>query len=133
MEMQEFKTLLEQQGKAFAEFKSTLETEMKGKLGKDDPILTEKLTKIEKSLDEAVEAKAKIDAVLVAEKAEREELEKKLNRMGISGAGSEAEAKAMVELKEFNVALAGLAGDRKKTFTPLDAAGMAAYKSAHDH
>lgn len=133
MEMQEFKTLLEQQGKAFDAFKSTLETEMKGKLAKDDPILTEKLAKIEKSLDDAVEAKARIDAALVAEKAEREELEKKLNRMGISGAGSEAEAKAMVELKEFNVALAGLAGDRKKNFTPLDAAGMASYKSAHDH
>lgn len=133
MDVTEFKGLLEKQGEAFEAFKGMVEGELKKKANADDPIVKEKLSKIEKQLDDAVEAKSKIDAAILSERKEREELEKKLNRMGITGAGSEAEAKAMVELKEFNVALAGLAGDRKKNFTPLDAEGMKAYKSAHDH
>lgn len=126
----EVKSLIEQQGKAFEAFKTTFETEMKGKLNKDDPILVEKLGKIEKTLDGAVEAKAKLDAAIEAEKKEREELEKKLNRMGITGAGSEAEAKKIVELKTFNTMLAGIAADRKRQHTPLDQDGYEAYKSA---
>jgi HK97 family phage major capsid protein len=133
MEINELKSLLEQQGSALEAFKTTLENEMKGKLNKDDPILKEKLAKIEKSLDDAVEAKAKIDAEIAAEKKEREELEKKLNRITVNGAGSEAEAKKLVELSEFNAALSGLAAERKKQFSPLDFAGMDAYKAAQNH
>jgi len=133
MDMTEFKTLLEKQGEAFEAFKGMVEGELKKKANADDPVVKEKLSKIEKSLDDAVEAKAKIDAAINAEKKEREELEKKLNRLRLSGAGSEAEAKAMVELKEFNIALAGLASERKKQFTEIDRDGMVAYKAAHDH
>lgn len=130
MDMTEFKSLLEKQGEAFEAFKGMVDVELKKKANADDPVVKDKLAKIEKSLDDAVEAKAKIDAAILTERKEREELEKKLNRMGISGTGSEAEAKKLVELKSFNTALSGLASDRKRQFTPLDMAGMDAYKSA---
>lgn len=130
MDAAEFKSLLEKQGEAFEAFKGMVEGELKKKANADDPIVKDKLAKIEKQLDDAVEAKAKIDAAITAERKEREELEKKLNRIGLSGAGSEAEAKKLVELKSFNTALAGLAADRKKSFAPLDMSGMDAYKAA---
>lgn len=133
MELTEFKSLLEKQGEAFEAFKGMVEGELKKKANADDPIVKDKLAKIEKSLDDAVEAKAKIDAAILAERKEREELEKKLNRMGLNGAGSEAEAKRIVELKEFNTTLAGLAADRKRAFTPLDQGGYDEYKAAHNH
>lgn len=124
-------TLLEQQGKAFDAFKSTVETEMKTKLGKDDPIVTEKLDKIEKSLDAAVEAKAALEAGIEAERKEREALEARINREGIKGSGDEA--KRLLEVKDFNLVLKANAADRGKAFTPIDAEGYDAYKSAHDH
>jgi HK97 family phage major capsid protein len=120
--------LLEQQGKAFDAFKDTVETELKSKLGKDDPIVTEKLSKIEASLDAAVEAKAKLEAGLEAERKEREALEARINREGIKG--STESAKREIEIKDFNTVLAAHNADRKQAFTPLDAAGYDAYKSA---
>jgi len=122
--------LLEQQGKAFDAFKSTVETELKSKLGKDDPLVTDKLSKIEKSLDDAVEAKAAIDAAIKAEKKEREALEARINREGIKGNNLDA-AKRELEIKDFNVMLASVAADRKQQFAPLDAAGYDAYKAAY--
>ncbi len=124
-------TLLEQQGKAFDAFKSTVEAELKSKLGKNDPIVTEKLGKIEKSLDTAVEANAKAIAAIEAERKEREALEARINREGIKG--SPESAKREIEIKDFNATLASNAADRKRTFAPLDSAGYDAYKSAFDH
>lgn len=115
-------------GEAFDAFKSTIENDMKSKLGKDDPIVTEKLAKIEKSLDTAVEAKAAIEKAIEAERKEREELEAKLNRMNFSG--KTEDGKRLIELKEFNTTLAALNGSRGIAFTPLDEKGMDAYKSA---
>jgi HK97 family phage major capsid protein len=132
MDMNEVKTLIEKQGEAFEAFKATLDSEMKTKLAKDDPIITEKLIRIEKSLDDAVEAKAKIEAAIEAERKEREDLEVRLNRHGIK-AGGEVEDKAELELKEFNLVLQSLAGERKKTFTPLDHSAMAEFKAAQVH
>lgn len=129
MELNEIKGLIEDQGKAFEAFKDTLENEMKSKLGKDDPLITEKLAKIEESLDKSVEAKAAIDAALAAEKKEREDLEARINRNGIH-ANSEEEAKSILELKEFNNVLQTLASERKKSFEELDADGYAEYKAA---
>lgn len=130
MELAEFKTLLEQQGQAFEAFKGVIEGELKKKLNADDPLVKDKLTKIEQSLDAAVEGKAKLDAAIEAEKKEREELEKKFNRIGLSG--NEENAKQIVELKSFNTMLAGIAADRKRQHTPVDQAGYDAYKAAHD-
>jgi len=121
--------LLETQGKAFDAFKTTVETELKSKLGKDDPIVTEKLSKIEKSLDDAVEAKAALDAAIKAEAKEREALEARINREGIK-ASSADEAKRMLEVKDFNMVLGAAHADRKQAFTPLDTAGYDAYQKA---
>src|SRR5690606_38502451 len=87
--------------------------------------------KIEKSLDGAVEAKAAIEAKFEAEKKEREALEAKLNRMGISG--TPEAAKRALDLKEFNVVLAANAADRKRAFEPLDEKGFDEYRKAQDH
>lgn len=132
MEMAEFKSLLEKQGEAFEAFKGMIEGELKKKANADDPVVKDKLSKIEKQLDDAAEAKAKIDAAVAAEKKEREELEKRFNRLGIP-AGSEAEAKKLVALATFNAELKGLAASRRREFVPLDMAGMDAYKAAQDH
>jgi HK97 family phage major capsid protein len=124
--------LLETQGKAFDAFKTTVETELKSKLGKDDPIVTEKIAKIEKALDDAVEGKAAIDAAIKAERKEREELEARINREGIKG-GNLENAKRELEIKDFNIVLKSNAKDRGRDFTALDATGYDAYKSAFDH
>jgi HK97 family phage major capsid protein len=130
MDMNEIKTLLDQQGTAFEAFKTTLETEMKGKLGKDDPIVTEKLAKIEASLDGAVEAKSALEAAIAAEKKEREDLEARMNRMGVKATGENA-AKRELEVKELNVVLGAHNAERKESFQPLDEKGLDEYKAAH--
>ncbi len=131
---EELKRLLEQQGEAFDAFKNTHDEQMAEleKRGANDPVLMERFEKIETSLDKAVEGKAAIDAALEAERKEREDLEARLNRVGIQG-GTEAEAKQALELKEFNVALSGLAAERKRQFTPLDQEGLDEYKAAFNH
>jgi HK97 family phage major capsid protein len=129
MDMNEIKSLIEDQGKAFETFKTTLDTEMKGKLGKDDPIVTEKIARIEKSLDAAIEAKTALESAIAAEKKEREELEAKFNRMGISKDGDAG--KRELEVKELNAVLAGHNGEKNQRFQPLDEKGVDEYKAAH--
>lgn len=131
MDTTEIKSLIEKQGEAFEAFKSTFDTEMKSKLGKDDPLLKEKLAKIEKTLDDAVEAKAKIDAAIAAEKKEREALELKFNRLGIAKDGEAG--KRELEIKSMNMVLAGHAADKRKGFEPLDEKGYDEYRTAHAH
>ncbi len=126
MDMTEIKSLLDDQGRAFEAFKATHE-----ELKSNDAITAEKLAKIEASLDAAVEAKAGIEAKIEAERKEREDLEKRLNRAGIQ-ADSEAEAKALLEMKDFNKVLKGVASDRGKQFAEIDADGYKAYKAAQD-
>jgi predicted phage gp36 major capsid-like protein len=126
----EIKSAFEKIGEAFDAFKqSHAEQLAEVKKGIADPLLTERLGKIEKSLDAAVETKAAIDRAIAAEKKEREDLEARINRHGIKASG-EAEAKAQLELKEFNITLASLAADQKKQFVQLDEKGYGDYKSA---
>lgn len=133
--MENIETLLKRQGEAFDAFKGTMkeiDSEVK-KLGKEDGLLTERLTKIETALDKTIESKAAIDAAIAAEKKEREELELKIGRMNLSG-HSEESAKREVEIKSFNDQLASLnSGRNKRGFEPLDAKGYDEYKSALDH
>lgn len=129
MELAEFKTLLEQQGQAFEAFKGVIEGEMKKKLNADDPLVKDKLDKIEKSLDAAVEAKAALEAKIEAERKEREELEIRMNRLGVKSDGDAG--KRELELKEFNIVLQNVAAEQKRAdFKPLDDAGYDSYKSA---
>jgi HK97 family phage major capsid protein len=123
--------LLKKQGEAFDAFKKSHDeqiTELKKK-GSDDPVLVERLGKIETALDGAIEAKTAIEAALKAEKKEREELELKMGRMNLSGHSAES-AKREVEIKSFNDTLASAHADRKQAFTPLDSKGYDEYKNA---
>lgn len=131
MELQEFKTLLDQQGQAFEAFKTMVDGELKKKANADDPIVKEKLTKIEADLDKAVEGKAALEAKIAAEVKEREELELKMGRMNLTGHSAES-AKREVDIKSFNNLLAGVAAERKQKFEPLDGAGYDAYKTAFE-
>jgi len=129
MDINEIKSLIEDQGKAFEAFKTTLDTELKGKLAKDDPIVTDKLARIEKSLDKAVESKAALEAAIAAEKKEREDLELKFNRMGISKGGDAG--KRELEIKTHNLVLEAHNAEKKERFEPLDEKGYDDYKAAH--
>ncbi len=131
MELNEIKSLLDKQGEAFDAFKKshTEQLDELKKKGATDPVLIERMGKVEKALDSAVEAKAAIEAKFDAEKKEREALEARINREGIKG-GSLDEAKRAIELKDFNATLAGVAADQKRAFAPLDDKGYDAYKSA---
>lgn len=132
MDMSEIKSLLVKQGEAFEAFKNSTALELVElkKRGSVDPVLADTIDKIQKSLDDAVESKAKFEKSLAAEIKEREELEAKLNRMNFSGRVEDG--KRMVELKEFNTVLQKLASDRNVPFAPLDEKGLDGYKSAFE-
>lgn len=129
MDMTEVKTLLDQQGQAFEAFKGMIEGEMKKKANAEDIIAKDRLEKIEKSLDGAVEALAKKGAEIDAEKKEREALELKFNRMGIAKDGEAG--KRELEVKTHNLLLAAHNAERKESFQPLDDKGYDEYKAAH--
>lgn len=128
---EQIKSALNKIGEAFEGFKSSHDEELAElkKKGVADPILMDRLGKIEKSLDTAVEAKAAIEAAIEAEKKEREELEAKFNRMGISKDGDAG--KRELEIKTLNQVLAAHAASKKETFEALDEKGFDAYKAAH--
>jgi HK97 family phage major capsid protein len=123
---EEIKTLIEQQGKAFEAFKDAHKEELK----KADVIVTEKLGRIEKSLDDAIEGKNKLEAALKAEQKEREDLELRLAKMGKGATGDD---KFDLELKSFNDALRSSAQERSAKFDAVDADGYRSYKSAFNN
>jgi HK97 family phage major capsid protein len=121
--------IVENLAKAFDEFKATHTAELaEVKKNASDPLTAEKLGKVEKSLDDMVEAKAKLEASIAAERKEREELELRLQRFNIKGDGDGA--KAEVELKLFNIRLAAQASEQKTAFAPLDMKSYDEYKGA---
>jgi HK97 family phage major capsid protein len=128
----ELKAAFDKIGEAFEAFKGSHDEQLKElkKSGSNDPILIERLEKIEKSLDAGVEAKAAIDVAFAAEKKEREDLEARMNRMGVKATGEDA-AKRELELKELNLVLGAHNAERKNTFQPLDEKGVDEYKAAH--
>lgn len=130
MEIKEVTDLLNKQGEAFEAFKGMVEGELKKKANADDPLVKSKLEKIEKQLDETVEAKAAIEAKLEAEKKEREELEIKFNRMGITKDGEAG--KRELEIKTHNLILASHNAERKESFEPLTEKTYDEYKTAHN-
>lgn len=120
----DIKVLLDKQGEAFDAFKATHE-----ELKKNDVVTAEKLARIETALDAAVEAKAALDAKFNAERKEREDFEARMNNMNL-GSGVVDEAKA-ADIAAFNLHLGNLASEQKNgAFTPIDAEGYDAYKSA---
>lgn len=93
--------------------------------------MLDRLGKIEKSLDQAVEAKAAMDAALAAEKKHVDEIERRLNKEGIKGNGESAVRE--LEIKTFNSELKSLNGGRSRAFQPLDSKGYDEYGAALDH
>lgn len=134
MDMQEIKTLIDRQGDAFTAFKAAHDAEMKEikTKGAADPVLVERIGKIEKSLDTATEAKTAVESALKAEVKAREDLELKLGRMNLSGHSQES-AKREVEIKSFNDTLSALNSGRNRGFVPLDGKGYDDYKAAFAH
>jgi HK97 family phage major capsid protein len=120
---------IEKIGTAFEEFRKSHDEQIKElKEGKDDPVLAERLSKIEKSLDTAQEAKSALEVSIAAEKKEREELELRLQRLGVKGDGDGA--KREVERKEFNILLAAQAAEQKTAAVEFDEKGYEGYKTA---
>lgn len=97
--VEEIKTLIEKQGEAWDQAKKSIDSEIAElkKRGAADPITTERLSKIEKSLDDALEGKAKLEAAIEAERKEREDLEARLNRPG--GGAKSAEELIVLDFK----------------------------------
>jgi HK97 family phage major capsid protein len=126
----ELKGVFNRIGEAFDAFKKAHDEEVAGiKKGFADVVTADKLVKINESLDKSVEAKAALEAKLEAEKKHIDEIEKKINKLGLTG-GNASEVKRELELKELNAVLAGVAADRKRQFTPLDQKGFDEYKAA---
>jgi HK97 family phage major capsid protein len=122
---------IEQIATSFEAFKSSHEEQIKElKKGVADPVLIERLSKIEKSLEDGSEAKQKIEAAIAAERKEREDLELRLQREGIKGDGDGA--KRELEIKTFNRMLAADAAERKQKAVELDGKGYDEYKAAFD-
>jgi HK97 family phage major capsid protein len=121
--------MTEKLASAFEEFKATHTAELAElKKNAPDPLTAEKLGKVEKSMDDLIEAKAKIEAAITAERKEREDLELRLQRFNIKGDGDAA--KRELEVKTFNLQLAAEAAERKQAFTPLDDKAYDEYKGA---
>lgn len=130
MELAEFKSLLDRQGEAFDAFKKSHEEQIAElKRGVSDPVLLERLGKVEKSLDAAVEAKAAFDRAIEAERKEREALEARINRTGLQASNTD-EAKRLLDLRDFNIAMKSVASEKGQSFAPVDQGGYDAYKAA---
>lgn len=123
----EIKTLLEQQGAAFDAFKKSHDEELAEiKKGIKDPVLMDRMGKIEKSLDAAVEGKAAFEAKLKAETKEREELELRLSKLGRVG-GDEKKA---ADVADFRNLIQTVAAERKRTAPDMDETAYDAYRQA---
>lgn len=120
---------IKQIAEAFEAWKTSHAEEMAElkKKGSADPVLLERLNKLDEQLNKGTEAKTQLEAQIAAERKEREELELRLQRHSIKGDGDGA--KAALELKEFNLAAAAIAADRKRNFTPLDQKAFDEYRA----
>lgn len=122
---------IEQIATAFEAFRKSHDEQIAEiKKGVADPLLADRLARIEKSLDDGSEAKQKIEAAIAAERKEREDLELRLQRANIKGDG--ASAKAELERKEFNLLLAAQAAEQKAAPVELDEQGYGEYKAAFE-
>ncbi len=126
----ELKALIEDQGKAFDAFKKSHAEEVAElkKKGSADPVLLDRLSKIEKSMDDAIEAKAAMEAKLEAERKEREELELKFSRLGNPASRDEKKA---IDIDMLNHTIKSFAASRGLAApAPMDEKGFDAYNSA---
>lgn len=120
--MPDINETIEELGKAFEEFKAANEANLK----KRDVVLEEKLARLDAIQDQLEDANEKWGA----EQKRADELEKRLNRMGLSGkdGGDKVEA----ELKTFNAIAAAHAAERKTAFVPFTSETMGEYKTGFE-
>jgi HK97 family phage major capsid protein len=121
--------LIEDQGTAFDGFKKSMEEQLKElkTKGATDPLLVERLSKMEKQMDDAIEAKNKLEAGIAAERKEREELEKRLNRPGATETSAAAILVADFQ-KQLNARRRDL--NQPAITAPIDQKGFDDYKAA---
>lgn len=121
--------LIQEQGQAFEEFKKTMTAQLAElKKGGIDPVTAEKLAKIEKSMDDAIELKAKLEAAIAVERKEREDLELRLSRPGQT-----ATSEAALLVADFQKQLNGRRRDLKKDPVTVDQKMFDEYKAAFVH
>jgi HK97 family phage major capsid protein len=120
---------VEDQGTAFETFKKSIDEQLAdAKKGRNDPALVARLEKLEKSMDDAIELKSKIEAGLAAEKKEREDLEMRLNRKGATEVSKEA-----ILVGDFNRQLKRRREElRKAPIEEVDQKGYDDYKAAQN-
>lgn len=127
----ELKKAMEPVLQAHESFKKSVDEQIAElKKGVSDPVLIERLSKMEKTMDTGIETQIKLASQFASEKKEREELELKFNRMGITQGGDAG--KRELEIKTHNILLAAHNGQRNQSFTPLDEKGYDGYKAAHN-
>jgi HK97 family phage major capsid protein len=126
IELKDINDLIEKQGKAFEEFKSTHEEQIKElKAGKDDPLIESKLQKINDHLDQLQDQK--------------DEIEKKLNRQKFFSPSDDSEEKNLIIFNNERKA-AAISSSRPQP-ADIDAEQYREYKKAfgafmrkgHDH
>jgi HK97 family phage major capsid protein len=128
----EVKSLFDEQMKTFEAFKAAndlLEVEVK-KL-RADAVTNDKVERINKALSDVTESKAALESSFKAEQKAREDLEAKINRMGLARESTES-AELKVDVETFNTELKSLNASRGQQFEPLDVQGYEAYGKAFD-
>jgi HK97 family phage major capsid protein len=112
--------------KAFEEFKSAHTTQIAEiRKGIADVVTAEKMSRIESELDRLED----INARLGDEQKRSDDLEKKLNRLGLSGAAADGTER---ELKGFNLLLSMHAAEQKRNHVAVGAQEMVDYKAGFE-
>ena len=119
MELNDIKSILETQGRAFEEFKKANDELIKAKAdGKAIGDLEAKVSKLSEAMDKASEEQKNLEAALV-----------KAQRPGVSG----DEKSAAGEVKSFNDMARAHAQSKGRGYTDMTAENYAQYKSAFEH
>jgi HK97 family phage major capsid protein len=130
MAVEEIKSLIEDQGRAFEEFKAANDARLKEleKQGASDVLTEEKVARIDEALNVLAEAKEAVEKKLPSR---LDAMEAKINRAMLGG-DLKAEEKAAAELKVFNAEAKSRAAARGQSAVVFDAKGYADYRKAFD-
>jgi len=131
----EIKEVAEKLSKAFEDFKTEHSAQiLEFKKGLKDVVTEEKLGRINKAVDDLVEAKTALETKAKAAQGQLDEIEKKMARARLNGGGGgDADDKRQIEVKSFNDTLSAFNGGRNRKFEPLDDKGYDEYKAAIEH
>jgi HK97 family phage major capsid protein len=126
----EIKEVADKLGKAFEEFKTEHSAQLlEFKKGLKDVVTEEKLGRINKAVDDLVEAKTALETKAKAAQGQLDEIEKKMARARLNG-GGDGDDTTEAECKAHNVLLESIAAEQKRPFTPLDVKSYDDYRAA---